>query len=362
MARALQLAKRGLYTTQPNPRVGCVLLKEGRIVGEGYHQFAGGPHAEINALAAAGEAARGATAYVTLEPCSHTGKTGPCSQALVAAEVARVVVAMEDPNPLVSGNGIRQLKNQGIEVLSGLMATEAEAMNPGFIKRMKTGFPWLRLKMATSLDGRTAMASGESLWITGTPARQDVQRLRARSYAILTGIGTVLADNPSMNVRSDAETLGCESPPHQPWRVVLDSNLRIPLDAGIIGSDGRLIVIHDSNDKNRQLALTDRGVTLLQSPQQGGDLDLQSVMALLAGREVNEIHVEAGATLAGAFLEQQLVDKLIVYMAPHLMGDQARGLASLNFSRMEERLPLEIEEIVAVGNDWRITARPACQP
>lgn len=357
MARALRLARRGCYTTQPNPRVGCVLARDGEVVGEGFHEYAGGPHAEINALAQAGERARGATAYVTLEPCSHTGKTGPCSQALIAAKVGRVIAAMEDPNPLVSGRGLKQLRDSSIDAVSGLMADEAGLLNPGFIKRMREGMPWVRLKMATSLDGRTAMASGESKWITGTAARRDVQRLRARSDAILTGIGTVLADDPSMNVRLNKDELGSPRPPYQPLRVVLDTDLRTPPQARIIGEDSRLMIIHDSRERDRQLALESQGAILARLPRVGGHLDLHQVFQLLAKKEVNECHVEAGSVLAGALLHAGLVDELVIYMAPHLMGEAARGVAAIpGLLTMSDRIGLDIVDIVAVGKDWRITA------
>ena len=358
MARALRLARRGLYTTQPNPRVGCVLWRDGEIVGEGFHEYAGGPHAEINALARAGERARGATAYVTLEPCSHTGKTGPCSQALILAGVKRVIAAMEDPNPLVSGRGLMQLREHGIESEYGLMGDAAAALNPGFIKRMRTGEPWVRLKVATSLDGRTAMASGESMWITGPAARRDVQRLRARSGAILTGIGTVLADDPSMNVRIDPDELGSPRTPHQPLRVVLDTDLRIPADARIIAADGRLVVVHDSADVARLRMLEAKRIELVRVQRENERLDLRQVLRFLGEREVNECHVEAGSILAGALLRQALVDELVIYMAPHLMGDAARGLASIpGLLKMSDRIMLDIVDIAAVGKDWRITAR-----
>ncbi len=358
MARALRLAWRGCYTTQPNPRVGCVLTRDGDIVGEGFHEYAGGPHAEINALAQAGDRARGATAYVTLEPCSHSGKTGPCSQALIEAKVQRVIAAMEDPNPLVSGRGLQQLRESGIDANSGLMADEAAALNPGFIKRMREGLPWVRLKMAASLDGRTAMASGESKWITGTAARQDVQRLRARSDAILTGVGTVLADDPSMDVRLGKDELGIQRAPHQPLRVVLDTNLQTPPAARILGEDGRLIILHDSNEQDRQQALEDKGAELVQMPRVDGRLDLHRVLQWLAKREVNECHVEAGSVLAGALLQAALVDELIIYMAPHLMGTTTRGIAAIpDLLTMSDRIAVEIDDIVAVGKDWRITAK-----
>ena len=359
MARALRLARRGLYTTQPNPRVGCVIARDGEIVGEGFHEYAGGPHAEINALAAAGERARGATAYVTLEPCCHTGKTGPCSTALIDAGVARVVAAMEDPNPRVAGKGLAQLREAGIDTAVGLLAAEAAALNPGFVKRMREGLPFVRLKSAMSLDGRTAMASGESMWITGPAARRDVQRLRARSEAILTGIGTVLADDPELNVRIGAAELGIARAPYQPLRVVLDSDLRTPPDARIFGDDGRLLIIHDSDDEERAGALTAAGAELVRLPREGESrLDLRKTLELLAEREVNECHVEVGATLAGALLAERLVDELVIYMAPHLMGDAARGLATIpGLLKMSDRIALDIADVRVVGSDWRISAR-----
>ncbi len=359
MARALRLARRGLYTTQPNPRVGCVIVRDGEIVGEGFHEHAGGPHAEIEALARAGERAAGATVYVTLEPCCHTGRTGPCTEALIAAGVGRVVAAMEDPNPLVSGQGLARLAAAGIGTGSGLLAKEAAALNPGFVQRMRSGMPFVRLKSAMSLDGRTAMASGESLWITGEAARRDVQRWRARSGAIVTGIGTVLADDPALNVRAGRETLGAPREPHQPLRVVLDTGLRLPPDARIIGNDGRLLVMHDCDDRNRQAALEARGVELLRLPRRGEGLDLREAMSALAAWEVNECHLEVGSTLAGAFLAAGLVDELLIYLAPHLMGDAGRGLATIpGLLTMADRIALEISDIRRVGDDWRITSKP----
>ncbi len=349
MQRALRLAQKGLYSTDPNPRVGCVLVKDGNIVGEGWHKKAGEAHAEVLALRQAGNDAKAATAYVTLEPCSHTGKTPPCAEALVQAEVSRVVVAMQDPNPLVAGQGLRRLQDSGIEVKSGLMETQARALNPGFIKRMETGLPYVRVKMAMSLDGRTAMASGESQWITGEAARQDVQLLRARSSAILTGIGTVLSDDPSMNVRLSAQELNVDEV-RQPLRVVLDSGLRFPAKAKIAEVEGDVLIMTTSrNDVDNAVQLAEKN----------GHVDLNAALNYLAEQEINEIHVEAGAILSGAFLQQQLVDEIVVYMAPHIMGDEARGLFALpGLSKMKDRISLDIQDVRMLGKDLRITAKP----
>jgi diaminohydroxyphosphoribosylaminopyrimidine deaminase/5-amino-6-(5-phosphoribosylamino)uracil reductase len=352
MARALQLAARGLFTADPNPRVGCVLVRDGQVVGEGWHERAGEPHAEIHALAQAAEQARGATAYVSLEPCSHQGRTPPCSTALIEAGVVRVIAAMEDPNPLVAGSGLAALRQAGIEVGSGLLAAEAAQLNPGFVKRMRSGLPWVRCKLAMSLDGRTAMASGESRWITGEAARRDVQRLRARSSAVLTGIGTVLADDPSMNVRlEDAGKL------RQPWRVVLDSQLRMPAAARMLALPGSTRILTVETDAQKAAALTQGEVSVVSLPGQDGQLDLAAVMRYLGEQQLNEIHVEAGPTLCGALLQAGLIDELVIYLAPHLMGDAARGLFHLpGLERMEQRMNLDITDIRAVGEDWRITA------
>ena len=359
MSRALRLARRGLYTTDPNPRVGCVIAHGERVVGEGWHARAGTPHAEIHALEAAGAAARGATAYVTLEPCCHHGRTPPCSQALIRAGVARVVVAMEDPNPRVAGQGLAQLREAGIEVQSGLLETEARALNPGFIRRMANGRPFVRLKQAMSLDGRTAMASGESRWITGPEARTDVHRLRARAGAVLTGVDTVLADDPSLNVRLDPATLGIEDEVRQPLRVILDSRLRTPPDARLFDLPGPTLVLTGSSDPDAIQSLEARGAEVATLPMEAGRVALGAVMERLAEREVNELHVEAGPTLAGALLAGGLVDELVVYMAPVLLGSEARGLAALpGLERMADRLHLEWGPMRAIGRDWRITALP----
>lgn len=351
MVRALRLAERGLYTTDPNPRVGCVLVRDGEIVGEGWHERAGGPHAEIRALTQAGERARGATAYVTLEPCCHHGRTPPCSDALIRAGVTRVVAAMADPNPRVAGQGLAQLAAAGMAVESGVLQAQAEALNPGFIMRMRRGRPFVRCKLAMSLDGRTAMASGESKWITAEAARHDVQHLRARSSAIMTGIGTVLADDPSLTVRLE----GVDT--RQPLRVVVDSRLRIPPKARLLDAPGRTMIATAAQEPLRDAALIRDNVSIMARPAPQGGVDLSAVMAYLAEQEVNEVLVEAGPTLSGALLQAELIDELIIYMAPHLMGGAARGLFHLpELVSMDQRIGLEILDIRAVGRDWRITA------
>lgn len=361
MSRALQLAGRGLYTTDPNPRVGCVLVKADRVIGEGWHERAGGPHAEINALRQAGADASGATAYVSLEPCSHHGRTPPCVQALIAARVRRVVAAMEDPNPQVAGAGLRLLREAGIEVQAGLLAQQAALLNPGFVQRMRHGRPWLRCKLAMSLDGRTALANGASRWITGAAARGDVHRLRARSSAILTGIGTVLADDPALTARPGGADPAAV---RQPLRVVLDSRLRMPAGARLLAAPGATLLVTGvaAEAAHERFAARER-VSVLALPVHAGRLDPLSVLRHLAQREINEIHVEAGPTLSGALLQAGLVDELVIYMAPHLLGDTARGLFTLpGLERMEERRELLIRDIRAVGSDWRITAQLAARP
>jgi diaminohydroxyphosphoribosylaminopyrimidine deaminase/5-amino-6-(5-phosphoribosylamino)uracil reductase len=362
MARAIELARRGLYTTHPNPRVGCVLVSDGAVVGEGWHRKAGEPHAERLALADAGGNARGATAYVTLEPCSHHGRTPPCADGLIEAGVARVVAAMVDPNPQVAGQGMARLAAAGIETVTGVLEDDAAALNPGFIKRMTSGRPYVRCKLAMSLDGRTAMASGESQWITGAAARKDVQRLRARSDAILTGIGTVLADDPSLNVRLTAAELpgvGTEDYLRQPLRVVLDSRLRMSPEAKMLGLPGDTLVLTCAEDLARGAVLAATGAEVLSMPACHDGLSLPAVLDELGRRQVNEALIEAGPVLAGAALAAGLIDELIVYLAPHIMGDAARGLFHLpGLDRMADRVPLKITDIRAVGDDWRITARP----
>ncbi|MCU7893249.1 MAG: bifunctional diaminohydroxyphosphoribosylaminopyrimidine deaminase/5-amino-6-(5-phosphoribosylamino)uracil reductase RibD [Candidatus Thiodiazotropha sp. (ex Ustalcina ferruginea)] len=361
MAHAIRLARQGLYTTHPNPRVGCLLVKDGEIIAEGYHRRAGEPHAERNALAMAGAAARGSTAYVTLEPCCHHGRTPPCADALIEAGVKCVVAAMRDPNPKVSGSGFNQLQQAGIEVIEGVMQVQAEALNPGFIKRMSHGLPYVRCKMAMSLDGRTAMANGESQWITSPAARADVQCLRAQSAAILTGVGTLLADDPSMNVRLSASELDLDAglPIPHPVRVVLDPNLETPPNAKMLGLPGPTLIICNDEQPVHGAALEAAGAQIAVLPGDNQRLDLQEVLRFLALQEINEVLLESGATLAGAMLEQGLVDELIVYLAPHLMGSAARGLFLLpGITHMADRIALDIFDLRQVGSDIRITARP----
>ncbi len=357
MAHALRLAARGLYTTHPNPRVGCLLVRDNKIVGEGWHERAGEAHAEIHALQQAGEHARGATAYVTLEPCCHTGRTPPCTDALIQAGVARVVCAMSDPNPQVAGKGIKQLAVAGIQVESGVLQAQAEALNPGFIMRMQKQRPYVRCKLAMSLDGRTALASGESRWITGLEARADVQHLRAQSDAILTGIGTVLADDPRLTVRLEADNLALS---RQPLRVVLDTHLRIPVHARLLKEPGRTLVFTSAQKAATKQSLQDAGADVMSLPRQGEHLDLAAALNYLAvQQEINEVLVEAGATLNGALLQAGLCDELIIYMAPKLLGDSARGLLHLpGITTLNQHSGLNIREIRAVGQDWRITACP----
>lgn len=354
MARALQLARQGLYTTHPNPRVGCVLVRDGQVVGEGWHERAGQPHAEVFALRAAQERAEGATAYVSLEPCSHYGRTPPCAEALVAAKVAKVITAMVDPNPLVAGQGLARLKSAGIETADGLLEAEARALNRGFISAMERKRPFVRIKMAMSLDGRTAMASGESTWITGEAARRDVQFWRAQAGAVLTGIDTVLMDKPQLNVRLSVEDLNIAGEVRQPVRVVLDSQLRFPLDSSLFASAGPILIYTCSTNLEKIAALNKLGVQIRQFS--GGRLDLHAVLTALVVDGINEVHVEAGATLTGSLIEQGLADELVLYMAPSLMGSNARPLFNLSLATMRERYALKIRDLRAVGEDWRILA------
>jgi diaminohydroxyphosphoribosylaminopyrimidine deaminase/5-amino-6-(5-phosphoribosylamino)uracil reductase len=361
MVRALRLAERGLYTTMPNPRVGCVLVKGDEVIAEGWHVRAGEGHAEVNALQQAGDQARGATAYVTLEPCSHTGKTGPCSEALVNAGVARVVYAMEDPNPLVSGRGLEILRAAGIRVDGPLFEDQARALNPGFIKRMERKLPWVRCKLAMSLDGRTAMASGESKWITGPKARADVQRMRARSCALVTGIGSLLQDNSSLTVRAaelalgDADTIAAR----QPLRVILDSRLQLPRNALILQQPTPILLVHNGDPANTPgLSGWPQHVECLALPGKDGRIDLEALLRELANRQCNEVMVEAGANLCGSFLRRGLLDEIVIYMAPKLLGNKARGLFELPLDSISAALSLKITDMRAIGQDWRITAIP----
>ncbi len=351
MARALRLAERGAYTTKPNPMVGCVLAHGDEVVGEGWHQRAGEPHAEVLALQAAGERARGATAYVTLEPCAHTGKTGPCADALIAAGVARVVGAMRDPFPQVDGVGFTRLQAAGIVVESGLMEAPARALNRGWLSLVERGRPWVRIKLATSLDGRSALANGESKWISGEASRRDVQKWRARAGAIVTGAGTVLADDPSLTVR-----LGDDTPFVAPLRVVLDPGLATVARGRVREGDAPTLYLHAPNAK------LPRGISaqVASVPVASGRFDLPAVLKLLAARGINEIQLEAGATLAGAFLSEGLVDEILLYVAPVLLGERARPLFDgLHIEAMAQKLNLTIVESRYIGSDVRLLLRPA---
>lgn len=365
MSRAIQLARRGHFTTHPNPRVGCVIVNNDVIIGEGYHQIAGQPHAEINALASVQKSnanlIENATAYVTLEPCSHTGKTPPCANALVDLGIGRVVIAMLDPNPEVSGKGVKRLLDAGIDVSIGTSEEQARALNPGFIKRMEQNKPFVRVKMAMSLDGKTAMASGESQWITDNESRQDVQRLRAQADAILTGSGTVLDDNPSLNVRLSSADLGIENSQtelvQQPLRVILDTNLKVQSSAKILELSGDTLIYTCSGDTQKIQALTDTGVEI--KVLMASKILLTDILDDLASRQINEIHVEAGATLCGALLAEKCVDEMVIYMAPTILGGDAKSLFNLpQLQSMKDKVNLEIKDIRAVGSDWRITAIP----
>ena len=353
MARALKLAARGRFTTHPNPNVGCVIVKDGEIVGEGFHYRAGEPHAEVHALRMAGEKAEGATAYVTLEPCSHHGRTPPCCEALIAAGVSRVVAAMQDPNPQVAGRGLYRLQQAGVDVGHGLMMNEAAALNKGFLKRMRTGFPWIQLKMGASLDGRTAMASGESQWITSPQARRDVQRLRAQSHAILTSSATVLADDPALTVRwdelnADTQALYPQENLRQPLRIVIDSQNRVTPQHRIVEQAGETLFARTRADERQW----PENVRALLVPEHNGRLDLVVLMMLLGKQQINSIWVEAGPTLAGALLEAGLVDELIVYIAPKLLGSDARGLCVLpGLEKLEQAPHFKFNEIRHVGPD-----------
>jgi len=351
MARAIQLAKRGRYTTDPNPRVGCVLVRDDVIIGEGWHVIAGLGHAEVEALKNVRDA-QGATAYVTLEPCSHHGKTPPCCDALINAGISRVVVAMQDPNPLVAGRGLEKLKSAGIEVTCGVLQEDASLLNRGFIKRMTENRPFVRSKLAMSLDGRTAMASGESQWITSTEARGDVHKLRAESSAVLTGINTVLADDPGLNARVSWDVV-------QPLRVVLDSRLQMTVTAQMTKLPGRSLILTCSQDDHKQQALQEAGFEVYRVAAKNDRLDLQAVMIFLAQQQINEVLVEAGSVLNGALLAEGLVDEWVIYMAPCILGDQGRGLFQLpGITMMADKKVLKMSDVRQVGGDLRLTLEP----
>ena len=361
MALALRLAEKGTYTTQPNPRVGCVLVRDGSVVGSGWHKKAGTAHAEVKALAEAGELAKGARAYVTLEPCSHFGRTPPCAQALVNAGVSEVVAAMQDPNPEVSGRGFRMLEDAGIKVRYGLMESQARELNQGFVKRMAMGLPYVRIKMAVSVDGRTAMASGESQWITGPAARSDVQRLRARSSAVISGIGTVLYDDASLTVRANElgfdASLSEDIAKIQPLRVILDRQARLPGSARIFEQSSPILWCVDETcrfaaDAEKVAALDNVDVLYLSKSAKFSEL--KQVMFKLAELQCNEVLIEAGAKLVGSFVEERLWDELVVYMAPKLLGSAARPLADIGLSSMSESIELALKDFRQIGNDVRM--------
>jgi diaminohydroxyphosphoribosylaminopyrimidine deaminase/5-amino-6-(5-phosphoribosylamino)uracil reductase len=364
MAYALRLAEKGLWSTDPNPRVGCVIVNEGKIVGEGWHQVAGESHAEIHALQMAKEKAGGATCYVTLEPCCHQGRTPPCTEALIKAGIKRVVIAMTDPNPLVCNKGIEQLTRAGIVVDTGILSHEAEQLNPGFLMRMRHNRPYIRCKMAMSLDGRTAMASGESRWITSQDARCDVQCLRARSSAIMTGAGTVLSDDPRLTVREVelSHHLSLKSVViQQPLRVIVDTHLSMPTNAQMLSLPGKTVIFTANNNQKLKEILEMAGAQVVCLPAGiEQEVDLKALCYYLAQEnEVNELLMEAGATLGGSMLRAGLIDELVIYMAPLLMGNKARGLFHLpDIEQLHQRVPLDITEIRAIGCDWRITAHP----
>jgi len=350
MSQALQLAERGLYSTSPNPRVGCVIVRDGKITGSGWHVHTGQPHAEINALNVAGEAAQGATVYLTLEPCSHYGRTQPCAEALVRAKVAKVVIAMRDPNPLVAGKGVSLLKQSEINVLVGLMEETAKNLNVGFVSRMTNNRPWIRMKIAASLDGKTALNNGVSKWITGEAARYDGHRFRARSCAVLTGIGTVLEDDPQLSVRF-VETS------RQPLPVIIDGRLEIPATAKVLRGEGELIFTANDN-KERIAALKKVGARPIILPNEKGKVDLAKMIAMLADFEINEVLVEAGSKLNGALIKARLVDELVIYLAPNLIGNTAQGMLQLpELTDLSEKYKLKTQDLRMVGEDIRIMTR-----
>jgi len=359
MGRALQLAAKARFTTAPNPAVGCIVVADNEIIGEGFTRPPAGNHAEIEALQMAGDISE-CTIYVTLEPCSHQGKTGPCVQALIKAKVSRVVIACEDPNPKVSGSGIKQLQDAGIEVQVGLMEAQARDLNKGFFKRNTEGTPWVLVKMAASLDGRTAMASGQSQWITSPAARLDVQRLRAASCAIITGIGTQQMDNPSLTLRITEEQLGVEDTLQQPLRVVVDAQMNMSADARLLQAPGLCLIatLDGAQQRERSKALVAAGAEVIFLPAQGEHIDLQALLEELAQRECNQVMVEAGAGLAGAFIAEGLLDELVCYWAPKLFGSEARPMFDLPIETIDAHLALSVKDMRMVGEDIKLIMQP----
>jgi len=358
MSLALRLAKRGYYTTRPNPNVGCVITdKHDDIVGTGYHARAGEAHAEIHALKEAGEKAIGGTAYVTLEPCCHQSKTGPCTQALINAKIANVVIAMQDPNPLVAGKGVEQLRQHGINVSdNNPLSEQANKLNRGFIKRMSQGIPWVTVKTATSMDGRTSLNNGESKWITSEHARKDVQKLRASNDAILTGIGTVLADDPSLNVRLNNEQLGIDGNVIQPWRIVIDPQLKISPEAKLLGVEGNTLIFTKNNIESSKFNDV-QNCQIIQSPDNNGKFNLRLVLEKLSSFEINSVMVEAGSVLVGELINAKLVDELIHYISPKVMGNTAKGMLDIDeIKHMDDCISLQYSDIRKIGSDLRITS------
>ncbi len=351
MQRALALAERGLYTTQPNPRVGCVIVQNNKIIAEGWHQVAGLAHAEIHALQQAGELARGATCYVTLEPCSHYGKTGPCCEALIKAGIVRVVAAMQDPNPQVAGQGFARLQAAGIVCEVGICEAEAKALNPGFIKRMETGMPYVRAKLAMSLDGRMALANGQSQWLTSEAARQDGHIFRARSSAIVTGINTVLIDNPQLTARLEQQT-------YYPLRVIIDTQLRMPVTAACLSLPGKTLIATCNVDLAKHQALLQAGAEILVLPSVNNKVNLTILLKELANRQCNEVHIEAGAILTGAMVQEKLIDELVCYIAPKLLGDKAQAALQLpKFVDLAEVTQLKIISTEKIGEDIKLVLK-----
>lgn len=363
MARALQLAHKGYNTTHPNPRVGCIIVSDGGQIAAGFHEYAGGPHAEINALSQCGGDAKKGTVYVTLEPCSHTGKTPPCTEALIRARPERVVIAMQDPNPQVAGSGIEALKQAGIDVVCNVLKSQALALNAGFIKRMTQHRPFVRIKMAMSMDGRTALSNGLSEWITGMDARQDVQLLRAGSSAILSSAATVLSDDASLNVRLTADQLQQQTAVRQPIRIIIDSQLRLTGREKLFAIEGEIWIFTTRQDDHWTSRFNRNTKLFVMPEQQDGHMDLALLMKKLADLEINEVHTECGARLSGALLKQSMVDELVLYMAPNLLGDRAKGLFDLGeISIMSDKIKLSIQDVRSIGSDIKIIAKtePTC--
>jgi len=356
MAQALQRARKGFYSAHPNPRVGCVIVKNGTMLGSGWHEYTGGPHAEVNAIASA-EIPAGADFYVTLEPCSHHGRTPPCVDALIAAGAARVIVAMQDPNSEVGGRGLEQLRAGGIEVITGVLESQARELNRGFVKRMQRQLPFVSIKMALSLDGRSALANGVSKWISGEPARRDVQFLRARASAILSSAQTVLDDDPSLNLRLSNQELGQTRDARQPIRVLVDSELRLSGREKVFANAGEIWIYTCSDDTERKRRLLERGAQVIETtPSETGRLKLSAMLQDMAARGINEVHTECGSRLAGALIEQRLADEMILYLAPHLLGSRARGGFDLGeLTAMDQRRPCRISDCRQIGEDLRLT-------